>query len=72
MEKSDNINTPYDYITTAVEYLSEEGLNVGRSADAGSILMTCIAGSKDCIGNIAIANRKVWRRECGQILGYNT
>ena len=23
LEKADNINTPYDYLTTAVEYLSE-------------------------------------------------
>lgn len=57
--KSDNINTPFDYLTTATEYLSEEGLRVGKFVGAGSILMTCIAGSKECIGNIAIANRKV-------------
>lgn len=57
--KSDNINTPNEYLTPAEEYLSAEGLKVGRSVDSGSILMTCIAGSKECIGNIAIANRKV-------------
>lgn len=57
--KSDNINTPNAILTTAEEYLSEKGLKIGRSVDAGSILMTCIAGSIGCIGNVAIANRKV-------------
>lgn len=57
--KSDNINTPNAILTTAEEYLSEEGFKIGRSVDAGSILMTCIAGSIGCIGNVAIANRKV-------------
>ena len=57
--KSDNINTPNAVLTTAEEYLSEEGLKVGRSVDAGAILMTCIAGSIGCIGNVAIANRTV-------------
>lgn len=57
--KSDNINTPNAILTTAEEYLSEEGLKVGRSVDVGAILMTCIAGSIGCIGNVAIANRTV-------------
>lgn len=57
--KSDNINTPNAILTTAEEYLSEEGLKVGRSVGAGAILMTCIAGSIGCIGNVAIANRMV-------------
>jgi len=57
--KSDNINTPYHYLTTATEYLTEKGLSIGRSVNAGSILITCIAGSADCIGNVAISNRKV-------------
>lgn len=57
--KSDNINTPNAILTIAEEYLSEEGLKVGRSVDTGSILMTCIAGSIGCIGNVAIANRTV-------------
>ena len=46
-------------MTKAREYLSEEGLKVGRSVEENSILMTCIAGSIKCIGNVAIANRKV-------------
>lgn len=57
--KSDNINTPHAILTTAEEYLSEEGLKVGRFVNSGSILMTCIAGSIGCIGNVAIANRTV-------------
>ncbi len=57
--KSDNITDAGIYLTTAKEYLSEEGLKVGRSIDRNGILMTCIAGSIKCIGNVAIANRKV-------------
>jgi len=57
--KSDNINTPSHYLTRAVEGLSESGKAVGRIAPRGSILVTCIAGSPDCIGNAAIADRDV-------------
>lgn len=57
--KSDNINTPNTYLTTAQEGLSEIGYKKGRFVEAGSILMTCIAGSISCIGNVAIADRKV-------------
>jgi type I restriction enzyme S subunit len=57
--KSDNINTPQDYLTRAEEGLSEAGRLVGRIVPAGSILVTCIAGSPDCIGNAALADRDV-------------
>ncbi|MGL4220087.1 MAG: restriction endonuclease subunit S [Shewanella sp.] len=57
--KSDNINTPHHYLTEANEYLSDEGLKKGRSVPSGSVLITCIAGSLHCIGNAAIADRKV-------------
>ncbi len=57
--KSDNIDINQSIITKAVEYLSEKGLKVGRCVDNNSILMTCIAGSIKCIGNVAITNRKV-------------
>ena len=57
--KTNNINTPSIYLTSAEEYLSEAGLKVGRCVNAGSILVTCIAGSKSVIGNVAIADRKV-------------
>ncbi|MDQ2087908.1 restriction endonuclease subunit S [Herbivorax sp. ANBcel31] len=57
--KSDNINTPYTYITSADEYLSQKGFEKARVVEKGSILMTCIAGSLNCIGNIAITDRRV-------------
>lgn len=57
--KTDNINTPNQYITKADEYLSESGLSKGRFANAGSILVTCIAGSRRVLGNAAITDRKV-------------
>lgn len=57
--KSDNINTPSDFLTVASEYLSEKGCMVGRRVAAGSTLLTCIAGSFDCIGNSAYADREV-------------
>jgi len=57
--KSDNITNCGVYLAKAKEYLSQKGLKVGRSVDRNSILMTCIAGSIKCIGNVAIADRKV-------------
>lgn len=57
--KSDNINTPQHILTSATESLSEEGEKVARTVDKGSTLITCIAGSFNCIGNAALADRKV-------------
>jgi type I restriction enzyme S subunit len=57
--KSDNINTPDYYLTKAKEGLSASGKAVARMAPVGSILVTCIAGSPECIGNAAIADREV-------------
>lgn len=57
--KSDNINTPSHFLTRATEGLSAGGRAVGRTAPAGSTLMTCIAGSPACIGNVALADREV-------------
>lgn len=57
--KSDNINTPDHYLTKAEEFLSDAGLKKGRSVPSGSVLITCIAGSPQCIGNAAIADREV-------------
>jgi type I restriction enzyme, S subunit len=57
--KSDNINSQSTYLERSQEYLSEEGLKIGRFAPKKSILITCIAGSLSCIGNAAIANRDV-------------
>jgi type I restriction enzyme S subunit len=57
--KSDNINTPDHFVTRASESLSEEGKAVGRTVHPGATLMTCIAGSRSCIGNVAMADREV-------------
>lgn len=57
--KSDNLNTPFHFLTKATEGLSEAGLRIARSAPAGSTLITCIAGSPSCIGNAALADRPV-------------
>ncbi len=57
--KSDNINTPKFILTKAEEFLSEVGAKLGRIVSKGSVLVTCIAGSPECIGNCAIADRKV-------------
>jgi type I restriction enzyme, S subunit len=53
------INTPYHFLTQAVERLSEKGERVGRVVPPNSLLVTCIAGSPNSIGNAAIADRKV-------------
>lgn len=57
--KSDNINTPSHWLTRAREGLSELGATVARTAPSGSTLMTCIAGSPSCIGNVAMTDRTV-------------
>lgn len=57
--KSDNINTPNTYLTCADEYLSIKGFEKGRYTESDTILMTCIAGSLSCIGNVAITDRRV-------------
>jgi type I restriction enzyme S subunit len=57
--KSDNINTPSHFLTRAIEGLSESGRRVGRTTPRGSTLVTCIAGSPECIGNAAMAEHEV-------------
>ena len=57
--KSDNINDPSFVLTEAEEHLSVAGKTVARTSPKGSILVTCIAGSPSCIGNVAIADREV-------------
>jgi type I restriction enzyme S subunit len=57
--KSDNINTPSHFLTKATEYLSIEGCSISRTVPAGSTLVTCIAGSFECIGNAAYTDREV-------------
>ncbi|MBP5791402.1 MAG: restriction endonuclease subunit S [Kiritimatiellae bacterium] len=55
--KSDNLVD--GRLTTASEYLSEIGYGKSRHVGAGSILMTCIAGSLNSIGNCALVDREV-------------
>lgn len=57
--KSDNINTPAVLLTEAQEYLSETGFHKCRFVEAGSLLMTCIAGNINSIGNVAVTDRRV-------------
>ncbi|WP_217561875.1 restriction endonuclease subunit S [Paenibacillus sp. GbtcB18] len=57
--KSDNITQQRATLSMAAEYLSEEGAKVGRVVSSGSILMTCIAGGLNSIGNIAIVDRDI-------------
>lgn len=57
--KTDNIVSGVLNPTTAAEYLSENGVYVGRTVDENSILMACIAGSIASIGRVCITNRKV-------------
>ena len=57
--KSDNINTPSHWLTSATEHLSEKGVQLARTVPAGGTLVTCIAGSPACVGNAAMADRQV-------------
>lgn len=57
--KSDNINSPSHFLTQATEGLSALGRAVGRVVPSGSTLITCIAGSPECIGNVGLADREV-------------
>ncbi len=57
--KSDNILDAEIYPAKAKEELSELGLQNGRYVEAGSVLMTCIAGSLNSIGNVCMTDRRV-------------
>lgn len=57
--KTDNIISERLYPTTAAEFLSEKGVEVGRTVDKDSILMACIAGSVASIGKVCITDRRV-------------
>lgn len=57
--KTDNIVAGQLYPSQALEYLSDEGVKVGRTVDNGAILMACIAGSVASIGRVCITDRKV-------------
>ena len=57
--KSDNITTPYHFLTKAEEKLSYQGKQIGKVVPCGSILVTCIAGSQKSIGRAALTDREV-------------
>ncbi len=57
--KTDNIVEGELFPTKAKEYLSEVGLNRGRSVQEGAIIVACIAGSIKSIGGISLINRTV-------------
>ncbi len=57
--KSDNLSTRAYYATRSAEGLSLAGKRVARIAPANAILVTCIAGSSDSIGNAAMTDREV-------------
>ena len=57
--KTDNIVAGQLNPSQAVEYLSDEGVKVGRTVGNGAILMACIAGSVASIGRVCITDRKV-------------
>jgi type I restriction enzyme S subunit len=57
--KSDNIGLAQMSPTVAAEGLSEKGMAVGTVVEAGSLLVTCIAGSETSIGNVVLTDRRV-------------
>ena len=57
--KTDNIVSGVINPTRAIEYLSEEGMKVGRIVEKDTILMACIAGSIASIGRVCVTDRTV-------------
>lgn len=57
--KTDNIDPSCGTVGVSAERLSETGAARGRIVPDGSVLITCIAGSIERIGDAAITNRKV-------------
>ncbi|RBQ16232.1 hypothetical protein DP939_32035 [Spongiactinospora rosea] len=57
--KSDNINPAKMHVTKASEGLSSKGIKLARVTGPESILVTCIAGSPNSIGNSALTGRRV-------------
>ena len=57
--KTDNIDGAKGIITTAAEGLSEKGAKIGRVVPSGTVLITCIAGSRDRLGDAALTERQV-------------
>lgn len=57
--KTDNITSDATFVTSAAEHLSEAGAKRARTAEAGALLVACIAGSLASIGRAALTDRKV-------------
>lgn len=57
--KTDNIDPLRSIVRPSVERLSETGAVRGRIVPEGSVLITCIAGSIERVGDAAITDRKV-------------
>lgn len=57
--KSDNLDSPLDFIAPTKEKLSPKGAKIGRIVPKGSTLITCIAGSPESIGKAALADREL-------------
>jgi type I restriction enzyme, S subunit len=57
--KSDNLTGQATYVTRPIERVSRTATRSPRVVGAGSILVTCIAGSRDSIGKSAIADREI-------------
>ncbi len=57
--KTDNIDAARDMVRPSAERLSDTGAMRGRVVPEGSVLITCIAGSIERIGDAAVTDRKV-------------
>lgn len=57
--KTDNIDAVRGIVSTSAEGLSKAGAMRGRTIPEGAVLITCIAGSIDRIGDAAIVDREV-------------
>lgn len=70
--KTDNIISGEINPTRAVEYLSEEGMKVGRVVEEDAILMACIAGSIASIGRVCVTDRTVaFNQQINAIVPYD-
>lgn len=56
---SNNLNDSNPFVGEASEYLSTVGASKARIAPKNSVLVTCIAGSRESIGNVAMTDRDV-------------
>lgn len=57
--KTDNIDATRGLVARATEGLSKEGALQGRIVPAGTVLVTCIAGSRERLGDAAVSDRDV-------------